>query len=325
MPLTDAGHITEFYAGYNGTCGECALEVAYAACQHKPASLPDMVAITHEMQAHGGASANGASTLYSLAQEAQRRNLPILTEWDYAEPFPHDWHSVLLKDGGINPIILQLANGQALRDVETGAADEVGLHYHFIVILGKQADGYIVNDGDNWQVTSRFQAYPYITLNNAVVCGLLMLAPLASPSAMPLPSGWTDNGSTMSAPNKHTVVLGFRQFILDNPWDPTDEPQEEQRHLALTEAHNPALGAGDRQVFLRTALRYNTPNEGVKKIDLGAELLAVERGVASAQAALTQAATKVADLQTQVNLLQGQLSSAGKSLAAITALKAALT
>jgi hypothetical protein len=173
---TNPGPLSEFYGGFTGTCGECALEVGKAAVLGIHDTSADMIAITHEMQAHGEADARGASTVKGLADEARRQGLKVLIEWDYAEPFPHDWHTTLLQNAGIHPIILELANGQALHDAETGSADEVGLHYHYVVVLNKQADGYVANDGDNSQVTSgKYEVYNYGTLLNAKVCGLIML------------------------------------------------------------------------------------------------------------------------------------------------------
>lgn len=297
MPLTDAGHITEFYAGFHGTCGECALEVADAACNHRKADLNDMVAITHEMQAHGGAGANGASTLYSLAREAERRGLPILTEWDYAEPFPHDWHTLLLQNNGKNPIILQLANGQALTDVETGAADEVGLKYHFIVILGGQPDGYVANDGDNPQVSARFQVYSYGVLANAVICGLLMLQPLASPTPVTLPTGWTDDPATqtLTSPKGVVVVRGFRDQLLFK--DPTlfarlGLPLKPEYSSASVEPGNPSIGPGVRQDFQMGSLGW-TQSRGVYVIWVGQDIQALEAQIASLKAQLSNAEGKI--------------------------------
>ena len=33
----------------------------------------------------------------------KKRGAQISLEWDYAEPFPHDWHSVLLANAGLKP------------------------------------------------------------------------------------------------------------------------------------------------------------------------------------------------------------------------------
>jgi hypothetical protein len=188
MKTTDPGHISEFYEGYNGTCGECALEVAKAAARGDHSSQADMIAITHDMSHRGLLlAANGETTLKNLATEARNLGLKTLLEWDYAEPFPHDWHSVLLQNAGVHPIILQVAQAHNLHDQETGAVDGSNVHYHFIVVLDKKTDGYVVNDGDNPQVSSRYQVYSYPDLSNAVICGLLMLD-LETPLPPPPPA-----------------------------------------------------------------------------------------------------------------------------------------
>ena len=213
---TDPGHLTEFYEGFTGTCGECALEDALSEAAGTKASENDMVAIVHEMQQHGQLSApNGASTMWDLAREAERRGFQVALEWDYEEPFNHDWVSVLRANYGKKPMVLQLAQAHNLRDVETGAADEAGVHYHFIAILNAKADGYIANDGDNPQVLSRYQVYNLGTLTNAVPCGLLVIEPKESPVATSgVPSGWADDGTTLTAPNGNKVTEGFRDTIL---------------------------------------------------------------------------------------------------------------
>jgi hypothetical protein len=237
---TDPGHLTEFYAGFNGTCGECALEDAMAAASDTKASEDDMVAVTHEMQHHGQADPNGASTLWGLAREAERRGFEVLIEWDYANPLPHDWHTVLIQNAGVHPIVLQHANGQALHDAETGAADEVGLQQHFTAIINKQADGYVDNDGDNYQVLKRYQVYNIGTLFNSQVAGLLMIAkkaPVSQPPTEHVPAGWKDDGKTLTAPNGHVVVNGFRALILgDAGYDPADQPLESERPTGTNSA-----------------------------------------------------------------------------------------
>ena len=104
-----------------------------------------------------------------------------------------------------------------------------------------------------------------------------------------IPSGWRDDGTALTAPNGHRVVESFRAFVLAaHTWTPENVPLEEQRQMTSTEWHTPTLGAGTRQVFLRSALRLNAPAEGVKEIDLGAELLAVEQQLAAANLQVAQ-------------------------------------
>lgn len=104
-----------------------------------------------------------------------------------------------------------------------------------------------------------------------------------------IPVGWHDDGTTLTAPNGHRVVLGFRNYVLTNAWDPADQPLEEERHVEHVEWHNPGLGAGSRQIFVKTVLRWNNAREGVQCEWVGAELHAVEERLADAQRQLAEA------------------------------------
>lgn len=59
-------------------------------------------------------------------------------------------------------------------------------------------------------------------------------------SHMPIPSGWKDDGKTLTAPNGHTVVLGFREHIITaDAWASALQPTEEEH----------GTGAGSLQNF----------------------------------------------------------------------------
>lgn len=140
-----------------------------------------------------------------------------------------------------------------------------------------------------------------------------------------IPAGWHDDGATLTAPNGHRVVLGFRQYILTNAWNPADQPLEEERHLERVEWHNPGLGAGSRQIFVKTVLRWNNAREGVQREWVGAELQAVEQQLADAQHQLAEAQTQ-AQAHTQPQAQPPAPLSAGDQAAvqAMRALAAAL-
>lgn len=233
LSLLSEGPITEFITTggifYNGTCGECALEVAKAAIKGLKSSQLDMIAITHDMQNHGEASSNGASTMAGLADEAGRQGLTILHVTDYQQPLQENWHQEFLDNAGINPIIIEIANGQALQDIQTSAKDESGLQYHYIVILNKQALGYIVNDGDSPEAATTFPVYSYADIASAIPCAIMILK---GPIMSNIPSGWTDSGNSdlnvlngvLTAPNGKTVMHGFRAYILTNAWEASNVP-----------------------------------------------------------------------------------------------------
>jgi hypothetical protein len=137
-----------------------------------------------------------------------------------------------------------------------------------------------------------------------------------------VPSGWRDDGATLTAPNGHRVVRGFRDYIIrpESLWNPSDQPLEEEREVApYVEHHNHALGAGSRQLFLRTILRWNTPAEGVKESDAGAELQACEAELAAGQAQLAALQAATAAMHGQIATLTTQLASANAANASLQA------
>ncbi len=129
---------------------------------------------------------------------------------------------------------------------------------------------------------------------------------------MGVPAGWTDNGTTLTAPNGHKVVHGFRAKVLAG-WDPADIPLEEEHQVAHVENYY-ASDAGAIQTFNYTRLCY-TVARGVYKMGIGNELLGCEKALVACKAAapvttiqgidpvkvktfLQTAAAKAADLET---------------------------
>ncbi len=119
-----------------------------------------------------------------------------------------------------------------------------------------------------------------------------------------IPDGWHDDGTTLTAPNGHRVVLGFRKFILTHPWKPDDMPLEEEVWRDTLEESNPALGAGSQQLFNMTALEY-TPSRGVFVAYIGRELQFVRTDRNNLQTQLTAARQQIATLQAEVQQQKG--------------------
>lgn len=97
-----------------------------------------------------------------------------------------------------------------------------------------------------------------------------------------IPQGWHDDGTTLTAPNGHKVVLGFRAKVLAG-WDPADVPLEEEHQVAHVENYYPS-DAGAIQTFNYTRLCY-TASRGVYKMGIGNELLGCEKALAGCRAA----------------------------------------
>jgi hypothetical protein len=86
-----------------------------------------------------------------------------------------------------------------------------------------------------------------------------------------IPQGWSDDGTTLRCPDGTPVVLGFRQFVLNNNWNPDDIPLKPEYGANPIERSNPSLGPGTAQEFRMTRLCW-TPERGVYRSWIGQEL-----------------------------------------------------
>ncbi|MDQ6662685.1 MAG: hypothetical protein M3Z24_17185 [Chloroflexota bacterium] len=95
------------------------------------------------------------------------------------------------------------------------------------------------------------------------------------PTLPGIPTGWHDDGTTLTAPNGHKVILGFRKFILSQSnWNAGNMPLEEEIGLNPVEESNPSLGTGTQQIFTSTILEW-TPARGVFEAWVGQEFLKI--------------------------------------------------
>lgn len=91
--------------------------------------------------------------------------------------------------------------------------------------------------------------------------------------ALLIPSGWKDDGSTLTAPNGISVRLGFRDHVMTNNWNADNYPMEAEVHCDPLEYSNPKLGAGQRQRFRWITLEYPESTGVVIEAWTGPELL----------------------------------------------------
>lgn len=141
-------------------------------------------------------------------------------------------------------------------------------------------------------------------------------------SNMAVPTGWKDDGATITAPNGHQVKLGFAAYIRAHPWVADDQPLEDEQPVAQTLHEDARWGKGTRQLFVRSGLFWAAaPDKAVAtvptvgEIPMGIELQTVERDLASTRDALRHAQSQIASLEAQVATLQQQLASATSSAA----------
>lgn len=112
------------------------------------------------------------------------------------------------------------------------------------------------------------------------------------------PSGWSDDGHTLKAPNGTPVVLGFRDHVLTSNWDASNWPLEAEHHASPVEQSHPSLGGGQVQTFRWKRLEF-TASSGIIEGWLGLELVWYQQ-----QHALLVA--QVAALQAEITALQQQ-------------------
>ena len=88
---------------------------------------------------------------------------------------------------------------------------------------------------------------------------------------MGVPTGWKDDGKTLTAPNGVPVVQGFREYVLENNWDAGNVPLQPEAGRNPLEDSNPSLGGGTWQPFRWTVLEW-TADRGVFVAWCGQEL-----------------------------------------------------
>lgn len=124
-----------------------------------------------------------------------------------------------------------------------------------------------------------------------------------------VPNGWRDDGTTLVAPNNIPVKMGFRNFVLNNPWDSGNIPLEAEHGADPVELSNPGLGAGTKQRFRTTTLEW-TPKMGVFVAWTGQELIALEQKIA-------QLEQQVQPTPTDFQALKAKLSTAEQNVATL--------
>ena len=225
------GHSTEFLTDpvngtkYTGICTQTATMVALAAAAGVTLTPALICQLAREMIRDGQCAKNGGSRIDAIAaktramgpdSQAVMQTFQTPLEWDFGNM--GDWVAELrgnanaARGAGHVPYVLQVANGSALVDAETGARDEAGLQYHAIAIVGKSPKGYTCADGDNSQANERFQIYTLATLGAAQPCGLFAVT-MKRAATEQLPTGATDDGAAIHY-NGYQIIGSFRDWML---------------------------------------------------------------------------------------------------------------
>lgn len=249
----------------------------------------------------------------------------------------HGWQTFLGWHLGScdHPTLIELAHGQQLKDEISGLGENAaGLTYHFICLIKRHGGGYSAYagknlpsgywacDGDSYAGANNrangfhaadvLQFYSDTTLTAAMPCAGIAFKRTAivttgtgtgGGSVAGVPSGWHDDGATLTAPNDEKVVLGFRQHILSENWPAALQPLGGEY----------GASGGDEQVF---ALKLKWENGGAQELagpDYPAQIAALQQQLAAANA-------EIATLKAAPTLTVQQQ----KDLAIAAAIRAAL-
>ncbi len=102
-----------------------------------------------------------------------------------------------------------------------------------------------------------------------------------------LPTGWTDDGTTLTAKNGIVVVRGFRNKVLDAAsWDSDDVPNTVEFHADQVLYHRPDLGAGQVQTFRDHYMWFTSTRGVVLEKELGLEIYLRDKKIADLEAQL---------------------------------------
>lgn len=213
-----------------------------------------------------------------------------VTTW--ADPSQQNWTGVLT---ALAPCV-NFWMPQAYTDVLAGAYQQeyqpYGLPVYPVLYLGTDfgTNNLLQNVLSANSKTIAFWEYQSLAAYSAVIGKIV--SSLVPPSTVGVPPGWSDDGTTLTAPNNIAVTGPFRAYVLANNWDSGNLPLENEQSVGNLEMSNPALGAGVRQTF-RWARLERTATRSPFVAWLGQELLYVEQKLQQARTAFGEITTAI--------------------------------
>lgn len=128
-----------------GTCGQRALASTASSQLGNDVST---LGIYDSMLSHSWCDVGGASTIGGLLNQAKQMNCAVAAFQPYGEPWNSwlPWLGQQIGEG--NPVVLEVAAGQALVDKISGLGENAqNLQYHYIAVLGMDDAGFWCADG----------------------------------------------------------------------------------------------------------------------------------------------------------------------------------
>lgn len=108
-----------------------------------------------------------------------------------------------------------------------------------------------------------------------------------------VPDGWTDDGTTLTAPNGVKLDTGMRSFVMDRPyWPPENVPLAPEHEADPVDSANPALGNGTRVDFVYWSVGWSRSQNAIGFMQVGKELQQQQPPPADPEAETVKSALK---------------------------------
>ena len=119
-----------------------------------------------------------------------------------------------------------------------------------------------------------------------------------------IPTGWHDDGTTLTASNGVPITHGFREYVLAHNWASDNLPLAAEFGAGQLEGINPSVGGGSCQFFRWIVLEY-TQARGVFEMWVGQELQYTRTKLAQMYTAYQQALQQIQELKAQATTVTG--------------------
>lgn len=317
--LKDAIAFCEWLVRLNGgiaTCVEVSEMIVNHIVANRPVSIAEDTALAQDLINRGQASANGATNYLAAAQQMARLGIPNTT-YDAAWFGSHDFVPVVQAALRVGiPVLFGLYAAHSLYDDWTKMPEDANVYGHGIALVGMDSTGAIVADPNTSQaMQGDFVHYTWANLRTAGGQWPSMVIPnVTMPFPTGVPHGWSDDGTTLKAPNGQICTQGVRNEVLTTGWDPVNVPLNAKAYVPVADPTRPGDGEGSRQYFHDCLVCWIKTTNVTRIVGGGAAALALANQPASStdlsKPKLDALANAVTSAASQLHTLETTLSQA---------------
>ena len=151
--------------------------------------------------------------------------------------------------------------------------------------------------------------------------------PMEKMNVATVPSGWTDNGTLLKAPNGITVGTGFRNYILTHPWNPGEWPVGPEQTVAqvMFAPDGSGWGGGSVQYFQHSCLTWSRSRDTIFLQQVGLDAFYMRGMIGQLQQSVSAAQVQNSALQSQLSAANATAAQAKSDLSAAQSQVSSLT